>query len=48
MGKEIGSNVWQRGYYEHVIRDENDFRGIWEYIEVNPAKWTQDRYYTDL
>ena len=38
--------LWQRGYYEHVIRGEEDYREIWEYIENNPARWAEDRYYT--
>lgn len=46
--REIGSNIWQRGYYEHIVRDEADFQMIWKYIQDNPAKWTQDRYYMDL
>ncbi len=37
--------VWQRSYYEHVIRGEEDYREIWEYIDSNPAKWAEDRYY---
>ena len=36
--------VFQRGYYEHVIRNEADYRQIWEYIDGNPARWTEDRY----
>lgn len=34
--------VWQRNYYDHVIRDENDLNRIREYIENNPAKWAED------
>lgn len=30
--------VWQRGYYEHVIRNESDYLTICEYIENNPSK----------
>ncbi len=37
--------LWQRRYYEHVIRGEKDYLEIWEYIDTNPAKWAQDRYY---
>ena len=33
-------NIWQRGYYEHVIRDEDDFRNTFEYIRTNPARWS--------
>jgi putative transposase len=34
---------WQRGYYEHVIRDEKEFSQIGEYILCNPMKWAEDR-----
>jgi REP element-mobilizing transposase RayT len=37
--------LWQDGYYDHVIRDENDFLAHWKYIDDNPAKWAQDKYY---
>ena len=37
--------LWQRSYHEHVIRNEEDYRQIWEYIDTNPAKWAEDRYY---
>ena len=42
MGK-----LWQRGYYEHVVRNEEDLRQIWDYIESNPSKWVEDRYYAE-
>ena len=35
---EIGENIWQRSYYDHIIRDRNDYNEIWEYIENNPKK----------
>ena len=41
------SPLWQRSYYEHVIRTEKDYLEIWEYIDTNPAKWAADRYYTE-
>ncbi len=34
--------VWQRGYYEHVVRDEVDWLRICEYIESNAARWDDD------
>lgn len=36
---------WQRNYYEHVIRDENDMNRIREYIANNPLNWEQDENY---
>ena len=43
---DSGLSVWQRSFYEHIIRNENDYVEIWEYIENNPLKWAQDRFYT--
>ena len=34
--------LWQRGYYEHVIRDEEELAGIREYIRYNPSNWPED------
>ncbi len=36
---------WQRNYYEHVIRDEDDLNRIREYIQNNPFRWLEDEYY---
>ena len=40
-----GRKLWQRSYYEHVIRNESDYREIWQYIDENPQKWELDRFY---
>jgi REP element-mobilizing transposase RayT len=40
-----GKSVWQRGYYDHVIRDDHDLVRIREYIESNPQKWEEDEYF---
>ena len=45
VNREIGGNIWQRSYHEHVIRNEKDYREIWTYIDENPAKWAEDRYF---
>lgn len=42
-----GFSVWQRGYHDHIIRNDADYRRIWEYIDNNPAKWREDCYYKD-
>ncbi len=38
--------VWQRNYYEHIIRDQKEFETISAYIRNNPKKWNEDRFYT--
>ncbi|MCL1909894.1 MAG: hypothetical protein FWG05_03055, partial [Kiritimatiellaeota bacterium] len=43
--KRIGHSVWQRNYYEHIIRDYEDHNRISDYITYNPANWEKDRFY---
>ena len=33
--------LWQKSYYDHVIRNQRDYNATWEYIENNPLKWIQ-------
>ena len=35
--------LWQRNYYEHIVRDENELNEIRKYIMANPKKWDLDR-----
>ena len=41
-----GTSIWQRNYYEHVIRNEYDLDNTREYITNNPANWETDEYFT--
>ena len=34
--------VWQRGYYDHVIRNQQDYIALAEYIQTNPLRWELD------
>lgn len=38
-------HIWQRNYYEHVLRGENDLYEIRKYIKDNPARWFFDRFF---
>jgi putative transposase len=40
--REAGASLWQRGYHDHVIRDEPDLARIREYVETNPLRWHLD------
>lgn len=42
-GLKSENKLWQRNYYEHVIRNEKDLMEIREYIINNPFKWDEDR-----
>jgi len=39
--------LFQRFFYDYVIRNESDYQEIWTYIDQNPAKWSEDRFYRD-
>jgi putative transposase len=41
LRKTPGIAVWQRNYFEHIIRDPEDYDRIHRYIESNPANWTK-------
>ena len=43
--KQIGFSIWQKSFYDHIIRNEKDYKEVWDYIENNPAKWLEDKFY---
>jgi REP element-mobilizing transposase RayT len=43
--KQLGYPLWQRNYYEHIIRNEQSHQNISNYIINNPAKWKTDKFY---
>ena len=46
--KTLGTPIWQKSFYDHIICDENDYLRIWNYIDTNPLQWAEDEYYTAL
>ena len=46
--KELGKKIFQRGYYDHVIRDDKDFDIKWRYIDENPANWLENKKYREM
>ena len=45
--KDVGAKIFQRSYHDHVIRGEQDYLIIWEYIDYNPARWKEDCFYEE-
>ena len=39
--------VWQRGYHDHVIRNQGDYVALAQYIQTNPLRWELDQLYTE-
>uniref|UniRef100_Q3ARH7 Transposase IS200-like domain-containing protein n=1 Tax=Chlorobium chlorochromatii (strain CaD3) TaxID=340177 RepID=Q3ARH7_CHLCH len=41
----FNKRIWQRNYYEHIIRNESDYTHIYDYIQNNPQQWEMDTLY---
>ena len=37
--KQIGYSIWQKSFYEHIIRNDEEYQQIWRYTDDNPAKY---------
>jgi len=48
MRNTPGISVWQRNYYEHIIRDEKSLENIRNYIVQNPSKWNDKEHNTQI
>ena len=44
---EYGKTLWQRTFHDHIIRGEEDYLKIWNYIDTNPQKWKDDCFYIE-
>lgn len=40
-----GQKIWQRNYFEHIIRNEKSYNSITDYIATNPINWQSDDYF---
>lgn len=49
VGKAFMPSVklWQDSFYDHIIRGEEDYKEIWQYIDTNPTKWQADEFYAE-
>ena len=41
--KSIGFSIFQRQYFDHVIRGQQDYEEIWRYIDENPLRWIMNK-----
>ena len=46
--QRFNGKLWQRNYWEHIIRNENEYQQIVEYILQNPKKWAMDKLNKDI
>ncbi len=45
--KNVGYSLWQKSFYDHIVRSEDEYLKILYYIQTNPLKWSIDKYYTE-
>ncbi|MDR1800303.1 MAG: hypothetical protein LBQ95_00425 [Lachnospiraceae bacterium] len=45
ISKQIGFSPWQKSFHDHIIRNEQEYIKIAEYIENNPKRWADDCFY---
>ena len=43
----FNKKLWQKSYYDHIIRNQQDYNEVWEYINNNPQKWILQNYPQD-
>ena len=42
---DLSKSIWQRNYYEHIIKNDSAYQNISNYIINNPKKWKEDAFY---
>ena len=47
INRDIGYNIFQRSYHDRIIRNEQEYLEIWEYIKNNPINWQNDSLFAD-
>lgn len=43
VSRRAGRAVWQRGFYDHIVRDEHELEALRSYVETNPQRWEHRR-----
>ena len=45
--KKCGEIIWQRSFHDHIIRGEEDYIAIWQYIDTNIFQWRDDCFFNE-
>ncbi len=45
INRDVGYNVFQRSFHDHIVRSKQDYREIWQYMDENPYKWQEDCFF---
>ena len=44
----IERKIWQPRFHDHIIRNDEEYKILWEYIDTNPLKWELDKYFCNV
>ena len=47
VSKQIGNTIWQKSFYDRIIRNHEDYEEDLRYIYENPMRWCYDEFYTE-
>ena len=45
VSKEIGRSIWQKSFHDRVVRNDDEYNLITQYIIDNPSRWSEDKYF---
>lgn len=45
VSRELSYSIWQKSFYEHIIKNENEYWKIKEYVKNNIQNWKKDKYF---
>ena len=47
VSRQIGKPIFQKSFHDHIIRSDEDYKKIYNYIESNPSEWEDDCFYVE-
>jgi REP element-mobilizing transposase RayT len=45
VSKKASFSLWQRSFHDHILRTEDEYAEVWQYIDANPLQWETDTYF---
>jgi len=46
--RKLGFSLWQRSYFDNIVKSDDELQNIQRYIQNNPVTWEQDRFFCKL
>jgi REP element-mobilizing transposase RayT len=48
MFPPFDKKIWQKSFFDHIIRNEKSYLEVWQYIDENPLKWKEDEFSNEM